>query len=161
MSEDCYAAALEQASALDGESKLTATILGYLAKACAAQGKNKMAATMHERQLIILAGLDETGPSAKMARASILLELVSIYGKLGRHDEAEPLRAEVGVLMDGIKEPKAPPARKRRTGMIEEGDDEDGEDESDESDDEEDEENADPNEEGADANGPASARAWE
>ena len=131
MSEDCSAAALEQASALDGESRLTATILGYLAKACGAQGKKKMAATMHERQLLILQGLGESGPSAKMARASVLLELVALYGALGRHDEADALRAEAGVLMDGVAEPKAPPPSRRRTGVIEEGDEDEDESESD------------------------------
>ena len=50
LAETCYAAALERASALDPDSRLTANCLGYLAKACAAQRKHKMAATMHERQ---------------------------------------------------------------------------------------------------------------
>ena len=108
MSEDCYAAALEQASALDGESKLTATILGYLAKACAAQGKNKMAATMHERQLLILKELARRDQASAMDRASVLLELVAIYGALGKEDEAAKLRGEVDALMENVEEPRAP-----------------------------------------------------
>ena len=144
MSEDCYAAALEQASAMDGESKLTATILGYLARACAAQKKTKMAATMYERQLLILEGL-EPGAAARMDRASALLELIALYGALGRSDEADRLRGEVGLLMEGMEEPEAPPMSRRYNGVIDEGDDEDDSDDEEDSDeddeDDEDEEN--------------------
>ena len=126
MSEDCYAAALEQASAIDGESRLTATILGYLARACAAQGKKKMAATMYERQLLIFDGLGAgADQSSKMERASVLLELVSIYGALGKQDEADRLQGEVTVLMEGMEEPEAPPMSRRYNGVIDEDDDED------------------------------------
>ena len=142
MSEDCYAAALEQASAMDGESKLTATILGYLARACAAQKKTKMAATMYERQLLILEGL-APGAAARMDRASALLELIALYGALGRSDEADRLRGEVGLLMEGMEEPEAPPMSRRYNGAIDEGDDEDDSDDDDEEEEEEEEDDED------------------
>ena len=79
LAETCYAAALERASALDPDSRLTANCLGYLAKACAAQRKHKMAATMHERQLLIFEALAKQGRASRVDRASVLLELVSLY----------------------------------------------------------------------------------
>ena len=100
LAETCYAAALERASALDPDSRLTANCLGYLAKACAAQRKHKMAATMHERQLLILKELAGRGEASALDRASVLLELVAIYGTLGKEDEASKLRGEVDALME-------------------------------------------------------------
>ena len=47
-----------------------ATILGYLAKACAAQQKYKMAATMHERQLLIFDALMKTKRASRVDKAS-------------------------------------------------------------------------------------------
>ena len=108
LAETCYAAALERASALDPDSRLTANCLGYLAKACAAQRKHKMAATMHERQLLILKELAGRGEASALDRASVLLELVAIYGTLGKEDEASKLRGEVDALMEGVPEPRAP-----------------------------------------------------
>ena len=107
LAETCYAAALERASALDPDSRLTANCLGYLAKACAAQRKHKMAATMHERQLLILKELAGRGEASALDRASVLLELVAIYGTLGKEDEASKLRGEVDALMEGVPEPMA------------------------------------------------------
>ena len=78
LAETCYAAALERASALDPASRLTANCLGYLARACAAQRKHKRAATMHERQLLILKELAGRGEASALARASVLLALVVI-----------------------------------------------------------------------------------
>ena len=108
LAETCFAAALEQSSALDPDSRLTANCLGYLAKACAAQRKHKMAATMHERQLLILKELARRGQASAMDRASVLLELVAIYGALGKEDEAAKLRGEVDALMENVEEPRAP-----------------------------------------------------
>ena len=108
LAETCYAAALERASALDPDSRLTANCLGYLAKACAAQRKHKMAATMHERQLLILKELAGRGEASALDRASVLLELVAIYGTLGKEDEASKLRGEVDALMEGVPEPRPP-----------------------------------------------------
>lgn len=108
LAESCFAAALEQSSALDPDSRLTANCLGYLAKACAAQRKHKMAATMHERQLLILKELAGRGQASAMDRASVLLELVAIYGALGKEDEAAKLRGEVDALMENVEEPRAP-----------------------------------------------------
>ena len=108
LAETCYAAALERASALDPDSRLTANCLGYLAKACAAQRKHKMAATMHERQLLILKELAGRGEASALDRASVLLELVAIYGTLGKEDEASKLRGEVDALMEDVPRPRAP-----------------------------------------------------
>ena len=110
LAETCYAAALERASALDPDSRLTANCLGYLAKACAAQRKHKMAATMHERQLLILKELAGRGEASALDRASVLLELVAIYGTLGKEDEASKLRGEVDALISLVA--KLPPPQR-------------------------------------------------
>ncbi|KAJ1461577.1 hypothetical protein M885DRAFT_506595 [Pelagophyceae sp. CCMP2097] len=101
LAEDCYAAALEQAGNLR-DAKLMSTILGYLARATAAQGKHKLAATMYERQLHMLEGSLAGSPTD---RVSIMLELISLYNKLGREDDAAALNGEVEVLMAHLVEP--------------------------------------------------------
>ena len=63
---------------------------------------------MHERQLLILKELAGRGEASALDRASVLLELVAIYGTLGKEDEASKLRGEVDALMEGVPEPRAP-----------------------------------------------------
>ena len=48
------------------------------------------------------------GEASALDRASVLLELVAIYGTLGKEDEASKLRGEVDALMEGVPEPRAP-----------------------------------------------------
>lgn len=96
LAEDCYASALEAAIEVEGtESRLAHTILGYMAKASGAQGKHNMAITLYERQLAITETLcDET---------SIKLELLDLYRKIGRDDEADSLAGQVTVAIDRLK----------------------------------------------------------
>ncbi|KAJ8611789.1 hypothetical protein CTAYLR_007737 [Chrysophaeum taylorii] len=86
LAEDCYAAALELAI----DDPIGSRILGYLARACAAQGKHKMAIAMYERALADSDGLD---------RVSLELDLVGLYRAVGRDEDADVLRGEVDAKL--------------------------------------------------------------
>ena len=126
LAEESYALALETAQALVGEtSRITASILGHLARSCAAQGarghtqsafaaessetpnapvseeeelaakKRELAELMYRRLLVVFDALSARCEDVRSERAAALIDLGGLLQSDGREAEADELMVEV------------------------------------------------------------------